>query len=99
MSGSEQFDVAYVAQLARMNLTPAEKALFQKQLSDVLHYMEKLRELDVSHVEAASHAIPVSNVFREDVPKPNLKIEEFLKTSPKSKGRFFEVPKIIEDKS
>ena len=96
MSGSEQFDVAYVAQLARMNLTPAEKALFQKQLSDVLHYMEKLRELDVSHVEAASHAIPVSNVFREDFSRDWFTAEEALANAPRKANQLFIVPKVVE---
>ena len=66
MSAPEQIDVAYVAQLARMSLSSDEKELFQRQLSDVLHYIEKLRQVDVSQVEAATHAIPVFNVFRED---------------------------------
>src|SRR5205823_4901328 len=59
-------DVAYVAKLARLNLTDAETELFQRQLGDVLKYADKLRAVDVSHVEAAAHTIPIFNVFRED---------------------------------
>ena len=66
MAESSEIDVAYVAKLARLNLSDDETRLFQRQLGDVLKYAEKLREVDVSHVEAAAHAIPVFNVFRED---------------------------------
>ena len=96
MSGSDQFDVAYVAQLARMNLTAAEKELFQKQLSDVLQYMEQLRELDVSQVEAATHAIPVSNVFREDIPRDWFTAEQALANAPRKSNSLFIVPKVVE---
>ena len=66
MAGPSDLDVGYVAKLARLNLTDEETRLFQKQLGDVLKYAEKLKEVDVSHVEASAHAIPVFNVFRED---------------------------------
>ncbi len=59
MSKSNDLDVAYVAKLARVNLTAEETQLFQKQLGDLLSYAEKLREVDVSQVEAAAHAVPV----------------------------------------
>ena len=96
MSGSGDFDVSYVAQLARMNLTAAEAALFQKQLSDVLKYVEKLREIDVTHVEAATHAIPVFNVFREDNPRDWFGAEQALSNAPRKSNNLFIVPKVVE---
>jgi aspartyl-tRNA(Asn)/glutamyl-tRNA(Gln) amidotransferase subunit C len=96
VSASEQFDVAYVAQLARMNLSPDEKELFQKQLSDVLHYIEKLREVDVTEVEAATHAIPVFNIFREDVPRDWFTAEQALSNAPRKSNNLFNVPKVVE---
>ncbi len=96
MSESGDIDVAYVAQLARMNLSAAEKDLFQKQLSDVLHYIEKLREVDVSQVEAATHAIPVFNVFREDKPRDWFTAEEALSNAPRKANNLFIVPKVVE---
>jgi aspartyl-tRNA(Asn)/glutamyl-tRNA(Gln) amidotransferase subunit C len=92
----EQIDVAYVAQLARMNLSADEKGLFQKQLSDVLHYIEKLREVDVTHVEAATHAIPVFNFFREDTPRDWFTAEEALSNAPRKANNLFIVPKVVE---
>ena len=51
-----EFDVGYVAQLARLHLTPEETELFQKQLGDVLLYAEKLNEVNVEGIEPAAHA-------------------------------------------
>ena len=59
-------DVKYVAHLARIQLTPDEEALFGAQLGQVLGYIEKLNELDVSQVEPTAHAVPLVNVTRAD---------------------------------
>ena len=96
MSASRKIDVGYVAQLARLNLSPAERELFQRQLSDVLHYIEKLREVDVTEVEAATHAIPVFNVFREDEPRDWFTAEEALANAPRKSNNLFIVPKVVE---
>jgi aspartyl-tRNA(Asn)/glutamyl-tRNA(Gln) amidotransferase subunit C len=96
VSASQEIDVGYVAQLARMNLTPAEKELFQRQLSDVLHYIEKLREVDVTEVEAAAHAIPVLNVFRDDNPRDWFTADEALANAPRKANNLFIVPKVVE---
>lgn len=96
MSTSEQFDVSYVAQLARMNLSSDETELFQRQLSDVLHYIEKLRGVDVTNVEAATHAIPVFNVFREDNPRDWFSVEQALSNAPRKANNLFIVPKVVE---
>jgi aspartyl-tRNA(Asn)/glutamyl-tRNA(Gln) amidotransferase subunit C len=96
MSKTADLDVAYVAQLARMNLTDEETQLFQKQLGDVLQYAEKLREVDVSHVEAAAHAIPIFNVFREDKPRDWFTAEEALSNAPRKANNLFIVTKVVE---
>src|SRR6266566_3931446 len=85
MAKASDLDVAYVSKLARLNLTDQETQLFQKQLADVLKYAEKLREVDVSHVEAAAHAIPVFNVFREDEPRDWFTADEALRSARESK--------------
>ena len=58
-----ELDVAYVARLARLRLTDEETQLFQEQLGHVLEHVAKLREVDVSGVEAAAHAIPDLQCF------------------------------------
>ncbi len=96
MSGVSEIQVSYVAQLARLKLTAAETDLFQKQLADVLHYVEKLGEIDVTQVEASAHAIPVFNVFRADEPRDGFTAEEALSNAPRQANHLFIVPKVVE---
>ena len=93
-------DLKHVARLARLHLSEDEIRFFETQVAQILAFVEKLNEVKgLEGVPPTSHPFSFSDVFREDAPKPSLSIEEFLKTSPQSKGRFFQVPKIIEDKS
>lgn len=96
MSKATDLDVGYVAQLARLHLTQEETQLFQKQLGDVLKYADKLREVDVSHVEPATHAVPVFNVFREDEPRDGFTAEEALSNAPRQLNGLFIVTKVVE---
>jgi aspartyl-tRNA(Asn)/glutamyl-tRNA(Gln) amidotransferase subunit C len=96
VNGTSGIDVAYVANLARLNLSDAETSLFQKQLADVLKYSEKLREVDVSHVEATAHAVPLFNVFREDEPRDWFTAEEALSNAPAKANNLFIVTKVVE---
>ena len=96
MAEKSDLDVAYVAKLARLNLTDQETKLFQKQLADVLKYAEKLRQVDVTQVEATAHAIPVFNVFREDEPCDWLTAEEALSNAPHKANQLFIVTKVVE---
>ena len=89
-------DVAYVAKLARLNLTAEETQLFQSQLGDLLAYAEKLREVDVSEVNAASHAVPMFNVFRADEAREWFTADEALSNAPRQANRLFIVPKVVE---
>ena len=96
MSEATELNVAYVAQLARLNLTDEETQLFQKQLGEVLKYADKLREVDVSHVEASAHAIPIFNVFREDEARDWFTAEEALSNAPRKANNLFIVTKVVE---
>lgn len=96
MPGTSELDVTYVARLARINLTEAEAELFQKQLDDILKYVDKLRQADVSHVEAATHVLPIFNVFREDVPRDWFTAEQALSNAPRQANGLFIVPKVVE---
>ncbi|MGI9115919.1 MAG: Asp-tRNA(Asn)/Glu-tRNA(Gln) amidotransferase subunit GatC [Chthoniobacterales bacterium] len=92
----EPIDVAYVARLARLNLTPEETQLFQEQLSDVLREAEKLTRVDVSGVETAAHAVPMFNVWREDEPRDCFTPEEALSNAPRQANGLFIVSKVME---
>jgi aspartyl-tRNA(Asn)/glutamyl-tRNA(Gln) amidotransferase subunit C len=96
MSKTADLDVAYVAKLARLNLTEAETRLFQKQLDDILEYVEKLRGVDISGVEASAHAVPMFDVFREDEPRDWFTAEEALRNAPRQANNLFIVTKVVE---
>ena len=96
MAKTSDLDVAYVAKLARLNLSDEETELFQKQLGDVLKYAEKLREVDVSNVEAEAHALPIFNVFREDAPRDWFTAQQALRNAPRQVNGLFIVPKVVE---
>lgn len=92
-------DLRHVARLARLHLSDEEIRFFESQVPQILAFVEKLGEVKgLEQVEPTSHPFAISNVFRSDEPKLSLNIEEFLKHSPQSKGRFFKVPKVIEDR-
>ena len=93
---SVEIDVKYVAHLARLALTHEEEKQLGAQLGNILGYIEKLRELDVSKVEPTAHAVPMTNVTRPDEIRPSLPHEEALRNAPKKGGGLFVVPKIVE---
>ncbi len=89
-------DVAYVAHLARLSLNPDEAAKFGAQLSNVLSYIEKLKEIDVTGIEPTAHAFPLINVTRPDEVRPSLPQEAALQNAPAQANGLFIVPKIVE---
>ena len=97
MSDTSHLDIDYVARLARIALTDDEKALFGKQLDDVLNYIEKLNEVDVSGVEPTAHAFDVFNVWQEDEAKTGLSNKDALKNAPATRDGMFVVPKVVDD--
>lgn len=95
----DKAQVKKVAMLARLELTEAEVEEFTGQLSTILDYMEKMKELDTTSVQPLAHCLPISNVFREDVVKDSLGTEKTLANAPQRDGEFFKVPKILDDSS
>jgi aspartyl-tRNA(Asn)/glutamyl-tRNA(Gln) amidotransferase subunit C len=90
-------DVEHVAELARLELTAAEKEQFIAQLNNILAYFEKLNELDTTDVEPTSQVIPMSNVLRDDAVQPSLDRAKVLQNAPEESHFFFKVPRIIEE--
>jgi len=90
-------EVEQVARLARLALSDAEKERMRRELDGILSYIDKLRALDTTGVEPTSHAVPVTNVMRDDVPYPSLPQAEALANAPDRLGDLFRVPKIIEE--
>lgn len=90
-------DVEDVARLARLELSAAEKERMGRELDGILTYIDKLRGLDTSEVEPTSHAVPITNVMRDDEPRPSLPQAETLANAPDRQDELFRVPKIIEE--
>lgn len=88
-------DVEKIAVLAKLSLTEEERVRYQKELSDILQFVEKLDNLDLENVEVTSHAVEVVNVFREDEAKPSTVRDKALEKAPATEGDLFKVPKVL----
>jgi aspartyl-tRNA(Asn)/glutamyl-tRNA(Gln) amidotransferase subunit C len=89
-------DVKYVAHLARLALSPEEEQTISEQLGNILGYIEKLKEVDVTGVEPTAHAFPLVNVVRPDEVRPSISHEDALRNAPAQANGLFIVPKIVE---
>jgi aspartyl-tRNA(Asn)/glutamyl-tRNA(Gln) amidotransferase subunit C len=93
-----QQDVEKVAKLARLDITPAEKEAFAKQLSQVLTHVEKLKQYDTKGIEPTATVLGQVNVFRDDVIRPSLPVDKALANAAEREADGFSVPKIIEER-
>ena len=91
-----EIDVKYVAHLARLSLSPDEEQKISAQLGNILGYIEKLKEVDVTGVEPTAHAFPLVNVTRPDEVRPSISNEDALRNAPAKANGLFMVPKIVE---
>ena len=89
-------ELAQLAVLARLRLLPEELDQLTVELQSILHYMDKLRELDTSEVEPFTQAVDTTNGFREDVVTNTPNPDGTLANAPAKAKTFFKVPKIIE---
>jgi aspartyl-tRNA(Asn)/glutamyl-tRNA(Gln) amidotransferase subunit C len=87
--------VRHVAKLSRLALDEGRLERFSTQLGSILQYVAKISQADVSGVEPMAHALPIHNVFRDDVVEPSLPLDKVLQNAPESDGPFFKVPKVI----
>jgi aspartyl-tRNA(Asn)/glutamyl-tRNA(Gln) amidotransferase subunit C len=88
-------EVQHIAKLARLGLSEEEIERFQKELSSILDYVEKLKEVDISGVEPISHAVKVENVVRKDVVNPNEGGQKLLNLAPDKKDGFLKVKSVF----
>lgn len=94
--GIDRGVVRYVADLARLGLCESEETVFCDQLNRILEYVEKMDQLDTEGVDPCFHAVPLSNVFRDDLPGESLPNSELERIAPNSHQGQIVVPKIIE---
>ena len=88
--------VMYLEKLGRIELSEEQRAASEKDLQDILTYMDTLNELDTDGVEPASHSFPVANVQRDDVVTNAAQTEAILQNAPNQKDGCFVVPKTVE---
>jgi aspartyl-tRNA(Asn)/glutamyl-tRNA(Gln) amidotransferase subunit C len=86
--------IARIAKLARLEFTPEESSKLKVDMGNILHLVEKLKELDTDGVEPLIHMTDGYNVLREDEVKVMITKEEALLNAPKKDSDYFKVPKV-----
>jgi aspartyl-tRNA(Asn)/glutamyl-tRNA(Gln) amidotransferase subunit C len=88
--------VKYIANLARLQLDEAEESSFREQLSAILDYAARLKDLDTSGIAPTSSVLKSQSVLRDDDPRPGLTTEEVFYNAPKAENGQFRVPLVLE---
>ena len=88
--------VMYLEKLGRIELSEEQRTASEKDLQDILTYIDTLNELNTDGVEPASHSFPVANVMRQDCVTNTDAREAVLQNAPKEKDGCFVVPKTVE---
>jgi aspartyl-tRNA(Asn)/glutamyl-tRNA(Gln) amidotransferase subunit C len=91
-------DVLYVADLARLELDTASIDAFAEQIANILEYVDMLNQANTTGVNPTSHAISLTNAFRDDAEKDHLERDLALANAPEHEEGSFIVPKIVEGK-
>ncbi len=89
-------DVSYIAQLAKLKLDTIHAEKMQLELSEILEYMDILKQVDTDGMEPLSHIFPISNVFREDVVCDSYDRNALLRNAPVHTESTVIVPKTVE---
>jgi aspartyl-tRNA(Asn)/glutamyl-tRNA(Gln) amidotransferase subunit C len=89
-------EVEHIASLARLRLTPDEKARYREQLSAILDHMTMLKRLDTSAIEPTATVLPLRTVLRPDVVTPSLPPETLLANAPAAEAQMYRVPPVLE---
>ena len=95
MAAISRDDVAHLAKLARIEMTPAELDHMASELEQILGAVKRVQEVATSDIAPTSHPLSMSNVFRDDVVKPSLTNEEALSSAPAKADERFKVPQIL----
>ena len=97
MSGISQEDVAHLAHLAHIDIPTDELGHYAKQLDAILNAVAEVSSLDTENVVAMSHPVPMTNVFREDIPGVSLTAAQALSGAPAVEDARFRVPRILDE--
>lgn len=89
-------EVEHIAALARLRLTAEEKERYRQQLSAVLDYMAKLKQVDTAHIEPTATVLPLRTVLRPDEVTASLTTDELLANAPAAEAGLYRVPPVLE---
>lgn len=92
-----KIDVPHVAKLANLPLSPNEEKKFEKQLSEILNYVEKLNKVDTKNVETTSQVTGLENITREDIATPSIAQKEALLGTISQHNGFVKVKAILTE--
>lgn len=92
-------EVAHIARLARLELTPEQVQRYRGELATILAHIDRVRSLPTEGVEPMSHPLPMANRLAEDAPGPCLTTEQVLANAPAREGPFIAVPKVLDEGS
>lgn len=90
-------DVRAIADLARLELSDDDVERYQRQLSDILGYFQKLEEVDTSHIDPTSSVLPLTNVMRKDNAQGALSVDDAVANAPDSDGEQFRVRAVLDN--
>ena len=90
-------EVAHLARLSRLALTDAELEHFAGQLDQIIAAVARVQEVTADQIAPMTHAVPVVNVYRDDVGAPQLTPEQALACAPVSEQARFRVPRILAE--
>jgi aspartyl-tRNA(Asn)/glutamyl-tRNA(Gln) amidotransferase subunit C len=97
MAAISRDEVAHLARLSRLAVTDDELDMFAGQLDVILQAVARVSEVAAADIPPTSHAVPLTNVFRADEPRPCLTAEQALSGAPESEQQRFAVPRILGD--
>lgn len=87
--------IMHIAALARLDITPQETVMFAEQIDKILGYIDLLNQVNTEGVIPTSHAVPLTNVMREDQETGHLDQETAFINAPAKEDGFFLVPKVM----
>jgi aspartyl-tRNA(Asn)/glutamyl-tRNA(Gln) amidotransferase subunit C len=90
-------DVAHLARLARVAMSDDELDAMASQLDVILSAVSRVQEVAADDIPPTSHAVPLTNVLREDVAAPSLTAAEALAAAPAAEDDRFRVPRILDE--
>lgn len=96
MTKLSRAEVEYIAELAKLTLSEAEKTTFQEQLSSILEYAELLQQVDTEGIPPSASALPLNNVMRPDLVRPSLPTAEALANAPAPDDGYFKVRPVLD---